>query len=183
MFLADMSPRPVEVPIMKRIAAYALIALALPLALSAADAPRFRAQLVGSSEVPAISTSGSGTFHSYLASDGLHYELTYKNLEGGAISQAHIHLGERHTNGGIMVWLCSNMAGSPAGVPSCQSSPGRVIGIISSDDVVGPMAQGVSAGEFRELVKALHNGTAYANVHTATYPSGEIRGNISRYVP
>jgi hypothetical protein len=168
---------------MKRTTAIALLALVLPLGLSAADSPRFRANLVGSSEVPSINTDGSGTFHSYLASDGLHYELTYKDLKGGAITQAHIHLGERHTNGGIMVWLCSNMAGSPAGVPSCQSSPGRVVGIISSDDVVGPATQGVTAGEFRALVKSLHNGTAYANVHTQMFPSGEIRGHVARYVP
>jgi hypothetical protein len=168
---------------MKRTTAIALLALALPLGLSAADAPRFRANLAGSSEVPSINTGGSGTFHSYLASDGLPYELTYKELKGGAISQAHIHLGERHTNGGIMVWLCSNMSGSPAGVPSCQSSPGRVVGIISSNDVVGPTAQGVTPGEFRALVKSLHNGTAYANVHTATFPSGEIRGQIRRFIP
>ena len=168
---------------MKRTAAYALLVLALPFALSASDTMRFRAQLAGSSEVPSINTNGSGSFHSYLASDGLHYELTYKDLKGGAISQSHIHLGQHHTNGGIMVWLCSNMAGSPAGVPSCQSSPGRVVGIISSDDVVGPMAQGVTAGEFRALVKALHNGTAYANIHTAQFPSGEIRGQIKRYIP
>lgn len=168
---------------MKRTTAIALLALALPLGLSAADAPRFRANLAGSSEVPSINTDGSGTFHSYLASDGLHYELIYSNLKGGAISQAHIHMGERHTNGGVMVFLCSNMAGSPAGVPSCPASPGRVVGIISSDYVVGPMAQGVTAGEFRALVKSLHNGTAYANVHTATFPSGEIRGQVARFVP
>jgi CHRD domain-containing protein len=162
-----------------------LLALALPLGVSAADPPRFRANLVGSSEVPAINTDGSGTFHSYLASDGLHYELTYKNLKGGAITQAHIHLGERHTNGGVMVWLCSNMASppTPPGVPACPASPGRVIGIISSLDVVGPEAQGVTPGEFRALVKALVNGSAYANVHTATFPSGEIRGSIAQYVP
>jgi len=108
---------------MKRTAATALLALALPLGLSAADASRFRANLSGSSEVPSISTNGSGTFHSYLASDGLHYELIYRDLKGGAVTQAHIHLGERHTNGGIMVWLCSNVAGSPAGCRRASLPP------------------------------------------------------------
>ena len=169
---------------MKRITATALLlALALPLGVSAADPPRFRANLAGSSEVPAINTDGSGTFHSYLASDGLHYELIYRNLKGGAVAQAHIHLGERHTNGGIMVFLCSNLPNPPLGTPACPSPSGRVIGIISSLDVVGPAGQGVTAGEFRALVKALGNGTAYANVHTATFPAGEIRGSIARHVP
>lgn len=170
---------------MKRTTATALLALLLPLGVSAADPPRFRAQLVGSSEVPAINTDATGRFHSYLASDGLHYELVYQNLKGGAVTQAHIHLGERHTNGGVMVWLCSNMASppTPAGVPACPASPGRVTGVISSLDVVGPAAQGVTAGEFRALVKALHNGTAYVNVHTATFPGGEIRGQAARHMP
>lgn len=168
---------------MKRTAAIALLLAALPLAVPAADTPRFRATLTGNSEVPTISTKGTGTFHSYLASDGLHYELTYRDLEGGAVSQAHIHLGQQHTNGGPIVFLCSSMAGRPATVPSCQSSPGRVIGIISSADVVALPAQGVAAGEFRALIKALGNGTAYVNVHTATYPSGEIRGQVSRFTP
>lgn len=169
---------------MKRTIALVL-ALSLPLGLSAADPPRFRAQLSGSSEVPTIHTDATGRFHSYLASDGLHYELVYRDLAGGAVSQAHIHLGERHTNGGVMVWLCSNLASppTPAGVPACPASSGRVIGIISSMDVVGPSAQGVSPGDFRALVKALHKGTAYANVHTEGFASGEIRGQIARHVP
>lgn len=170
---------------MKRTIAIALLGLSLPLTLAAADNPRFRATLSGNSEVPSISTSGSGRFHSYLASDGLHYELVYRDLEGGAISQAHIHLGQHHTNGGIIVWLCSNLASppTPAGVPACPASPGRVIGILASMDVVGPAAQGIDPGEFRALVKAIGNGTAYANVHTATFGGGEIRGTISPFVP
>ena len=82
-----------------------------------------------------------------------------------------------------MVFLCSNLPSPPLGTPACPSSPGRVIGIISSLDVIGPAAQGVTPGEFRALVKALVKGTAYANVHTATFPSGEIRGSIARKAP
>ncbi|GAB3097063.1 CHRD domain-containing protein [Lysobacter terrae] len=161
-----------------------LLALLIPLCASAADPTiRFRANLVGSSEVPSISTPGTGTFHSYLASDGLHYELIYKDLKGGAITQAHIHLGQQHTNGGIMAFLCSNLASPPPGTPACPASPGRVIGIISSLDVIGPAGQGVSAGDFRALIKAMDRDAAYANVHTATFPSGEIRGVVSRFEP
>lgn len=165
--------------------AVALFGLSLPLPLSAQDTsePRYRATLTGASEVPTISTRGNGRLHTYLASDGLHYELVYRDLEGGDVTQAHIHLGQPHTNGGPIVFLCSNMAGAPAGVPACPSSPGRVIGVLSSMDVVGPTAQGIAAGEFAEFVKALGNGTAYANVHTETYPTGEIRGQMRRFVP
>lgn len=165
--------------------AIALLGLSLPIASFAQDSdlPRWRTTLSGSAEVPTISTRGNGRLHTYLASDGLHYELVYRDLEGGDVAQAHIHLGQQHTNGGPIVFLCSNMAGAPAGVPACPASPGRVIGVLSSMDVVGPTAQGIAAGEFAEFLRALGNGTAYANVHTETYPNGEIRGQLRRFVP
>lgn len=170
---------------MKRTIAIALLGACLPLTVTATDPPRFRANLAGSSEVPSVSTTGTGRFHSYLASDGLHYELVYRDLEGGAVAQAHIHLGQQHTNGGVIVWLCSNLPSppTPAGVPACPASPGRVTGIIASLDVVGPTGQGIDPGEFSALVRALGNGTAYANVHTATFAGGEIRGSIARFEP
>ena len=37
--------------------------------------------------------------------------------------------------------------------------------------------------EFEALIKALGNGTAYVNVHTATFPSGEIRASVRRVSP
>ena len=53
---------------------------------------------------------------------------------------------------------------------------------ITAANVVGPVApnnsQGLAAGEFDELVRALRAGIAYANIHTATYPGGEIRGQF-----
>jgi hypothetical protein len=54
-----------------------------------------------------------------------------------------------------------------------------VSGTITPASVIGPAAQGIQAGEFAELVRALRAGAAYANVHTTTFPGGEIRGQIS----
>jgi CHRD domain len=44
--------------------------------------------------------------------------------------------------------------------------------------VIGPAGQGISAGQFDELVDAIRAGATYANVHTTLYPGGEIRGQI-----
>jgi hypothetical protein len=40
------------------------------------------------------------------------------------------------------------------------------------------VAQGIAAGEFAELVKAIRARRAYANVHSLKFPGGEIRGQI-----
>ena len=38
--------------------------------------------------------------------------------------------------------------------------------------------QGIDAGEFDELVRAIRAGATYANVHSQTFGPGEIRGPI-----
>jgi len=164
---------------MKRIIAISLLGLVLPLSSAAQDSTKYIGTLTGNSEVPSISSAASGRFRAYVGSDGLHYELTYTGLEGGAVSAAHIHLGQRHTAGGVIAFLCSNPPVS-VGVPPCPPPPARVIGILMPSAVVGPAAQGIAPGEFDALIKALGNHTAYVNVHTAAFPTGEIRASINR---
>ena len=81
-------------------------------------------------------------------------------------------------NGGISVFLCSNLGNGPAGTQACPPS-GTVTGTIRPVDVIGPRRRkGSRAGEFAELVKALRAGVAYANVHSSVWPGGEIRGQL-----
>ena len=44
--------------------------------------------------------------------------------------------------------------------------------------MIGPAGQGIAATEYEELLAAIRTGTAYVNVHSATYGGGEIRGQI-----
>src|SRR5690349_5796581 len=62
----------------------------------------------------AISTAASGKFVAEIDEHDqkILYKLSYKNLEG-EVTQSHIHFGQRHTPGGIVVWLCQT-AGTPA---------------------------------------------------------------------
>jgi hypothetical protein len=76
------------------------------------------------------------------------------------------------------VFLCSNLDGAPAGTPACPRRRGSVSGVITRADVIGPGAQGLAAGHFNELVRAIGAGATYVNVHTDRFPSGEIRGPI-----
>lgn len=94
------------------------------------------------------------------------------------VQQAHIHLGRRGVNGGIMVFLCSNLGNGPAGTPACPTPAGTVTGTLTAASVVGPAAQGIVAGEFAEVINAIRNGAAYVNIHTQAFPSGEIRDQV-----
>jgi hypothetical protein len=140
---------------------------------------RVHAALSGYQEVPTLSTPARGEFQAIINPFDLDlmYRLEYGGLEGN-ITQAHIHLGARGTNGGIMIWLCGTTASpGPEGTPTCPQA-GVVNRRVTADDVVGPGGQGISAGEFAEVLAALREGVAYANVHSSKYTGGEIRGQI-----
>ena len=163
-----------------------LVALALGLGLVATAShaqPRSAStSLRGFEEVPVVSTPARGTFQATLngAQTELTYELSYNNLQG-SVTQAHIHIGQRDVNGGIMIWLCSNLASppTPAGTPPCPGPhAGEVSRTVDESDVVGPAGQGITAGEFAEALRAMRNGVSYANVHTDAFPGGEIRGQL-----
>jgi hypothetical protein len=137
------------------------------------------AKLTGFEEVPAISTDASGKFRARIQTSDqeIRFELSYANLSG-AVQQAHIHLGQLSVNGGISVFLCTNLGNGPAGTQACPPAPATITGTIGPADVVGPSGQGIDPGEFEELVRAIQAGVTYANVHTAPFPNGEIRGQI-----
>ena len=133
-----------------------------------------KASLSGYQETPlTLSTTGHGSFRVKVRSDGLHYVLRYEDLEADATA-AHIHLGQQATSGGVAAFLCSG-----GDKPACPAREGTVEGVIDAADVIGPAAQGIAAGELREVIRALRKGYVYANVHTTKYPGGEIRGQVA----
>jgi hypothetical protein len=141
----------------------------------------FRAQrMLGAFEPPVVSAPGaSGTFRATLRGSTVNYRLTYTLEAGNTAAQAHIHLGQLSVNGGISVWLCGAGASpGPAGTPVCPPSSGTVEDSFTAADVVGPTGQGISPGEFNELIAAMRSGLTYANVHSNKFPGGEIRGQI-----
>lgn len=85
----------------------------------------------------------------------------------------------RSLNGGISVFLCSNLGNGPAGTQACPNPSGSVRGTITAANVIGPAGQeGIGAGEFDKLAQALRAGVAYVNVHTQQFPGGEIRAQL-----
>ena len=49
--------------------------------------------------------SSKGRFRAFVASDGVHYELSYEGLEGGAIARR-ISIWANAIRWRIIVWLC-----------------------------------------------------------------------------
>lgn len=140
-----------------------------------------RGELEGYQEVPSVSTSSTGSFSARIVNGGeaIDYTLKYSALEG-TVNQAHIHLGQRSANGGISAFFCTNLGNGPVGTQLCPTGPATVTGRITAADVIGPVGQGIAAGELAELVRAIRSGVTYANVHSSKFPSGEIRMQLRR---
>lgn len=165
----------------KSLKVLSLVALAVVLALPAwaqGGGPA-SARLRAFEEVPAISSAGQGQFSGQIngAGTSLSYQLSYSKLQG-TITQAHIHVAQKGVNGGIVIFLCSNLGNGPAGTQSCPASPGSISGTADADNVLAATAQGIAVGEFAEVLRAIRNGVAYVNVHSDLFPGGEIRGQL-----
>lgn len=144
---------------------------------------RFSADLEGFQEVPAVSTVAGGSFRAQVSSagDSVSWRLRYSGL-GSPVLMAHVHFGQEAVNGGVSVWLCTTSGApltAPPGTPTCPGPTGGTIsGTLTSAGVVGPSGQGIAAGELGELLAAMEAEVAYANVHSMTFPGGEIRGQV-----
>src|SRR4029453_12594137 len=133
----------------------------------------FGARLRGYEETPAINSAGTGQFSALVNSSRttITYRLSYSGLSGPA-AVAHIHFGQRGVAGGVVAFLCGG-----GNKPACPAS-GTVTGTIVSSDIIAVPAQGIAPGDLAGVLKAMRAGLTYANVHTANFPNGEIRGQI-----
>lgn len=134
-----------------------------------------RASLRGLNEVPPTASLATATLRASLDEDAqtITFTLDYRNLTANP-GAAHIHFGPSKVNGGVMVFFCGG-----GGKPACPAATsGTVTGTITAADVVGPVAQGIAAGDFASVVRAIRTGNAYANMHNDRFPSGELRGQV-----
>ena len=153
----------------------AISLLAIPVAADHRDRPEhdFRATIRGNHEVPVTLSAGHGSLDLHVNSvdTSMHFVLEYHGL-ATTVSAAHIHVGKPRTNGGVTVFFCGG-----GGRPACPQE-GTITGDINANDVIGLAAQQLEANNFAKLLAAIRDGETYVNIHTATSPSGEIRGAI-----
>src|SRR3989442_4579096 len=141
-------------------------------------------RLTGYQETPlTINSAASGEFTAKIREDGtaIDYELTYRDLSS-PVAQSHIHFGRPAISGQIVLFLCTNLA-PPAGVPTpqaCPAPPAKITGTLTAADVIARATQGIDAGAagLDEMIAAMRAGAAYADVHTANFTGGEIRGRL-----
>ena len=132
--------------------------------------------LTGYQETPGVSSTGVGFFEAELDDETqtITYTLTYAGIEGGAVTQAHIHFGNRFNAGGVSAFLCNGPA-----APPCPPVAGTVTDVITAAEVIGPVPQGIEPGAMAELMRAMRSGESYVNVHSTRFPQGEIRAQIA----
>jgi hypothetical protein len=149
--------------------------LSLPVAAFAGDAIAI-ATLAAQNEVPSVISDAKARFTATVKADSIQYRLQFMNLTDDTLF-AHIHVGQFFANGGVAVFLCNNTNTGP--VPqTCPKGSGTITGTITAADVIGPAGQGVDAGEFAAVLRAIAQGDAYVNIHTTPFPGGETRGQL-----
>jgi CHRD domain-containing protein len=163
------------------VAAAGALAIGIATVAAAGGASSLREKLTGYEEVPALSTPGGGHFRATInrGASEIRYRLTYGGLESAA-TQSHLHFENETNTGPIVVFLCTNLGNGPAGTQACPANGGTITGTIRPADVGGgATAQGLAAGEFDELVRAIRAEAVYVNVHSVNRPGGEIRAQLA----
>jgi hypothetical protein len=141
-----------------------MVALACFATPTFADTITYIANMTGAGENPVNSSTATGTAFFTLTGDILTIDITFSGLTGGNASAAHIHCcAPPGTN--AAVWVPYN------GFPIATSGHYANTIDLSTFAFSG-------GGTEAALLAGLSNGTAYSNIHNATFPGGEIRGQI-----
>jgi hypothetical protein len=142
------------------------------------DVVVLRARMVGFEEATPTPNAGTGhgDFRATLSADGhtISYKLTWTGISGPPLF-AHIHFAQRGVSGAVMAFLCGGNT-----KPACtQATSGTAMGTITATDIIAVASQGITAGNFTDFLRVIRAHDGYANLHTAKYPTGEIRGQVS----
>ena len=161
---------------MKKILLLVLLVLAFSISTVAGndDVITLTAELRGVNEVPAINSNATASFKATIHDDGsITFTETFQDLTSNAIF-SHIHFGENHVAGGIMIFLCGG-----GGQPACPAATsGTFSGSITPANVTGPTAQGITAGDLASALRAIRQDAGYVNLHSVNFPGGEVRGQV-----
>lgn len=122
--------------------------------------------LSGWEEVPSNNSSARGWGMFKEMDNSIWYKINVTGLD--KIMKAHLHLGETGKNGDPIVMLFDS---GPTGLINGT----LVSGNITTGDFLGPM----SGKSIADILSKMKSGEIYLNIHTGSFPNGELRGQIS----
>ena len=155
------------------------LAAAIP---AAAHEASYSTVLKGSSEIPANGSPGTGSVLITVDFDTLMMDV-HASFSGllGTTTASHIHCCTTvpgAANVGVATML-PNFAGFPLGVHSGTYDHSFDMGLATSYNPAFVAAKGGVSGAFSALIAGMETGNAYFNIHTTSFPGGEIRGLLT----
>lgn len=134
----------------------ALAFVTLPGASGAIKGGPLFAVLLGENELPAADPDGGGAANVIIhQGTQLCWGITVTGLD--TPTAAHVHRGDKHENGPIVVGLSAPATGDPGASSGCVSAPSELLAEILT-----------KPKDF------------YVNVHSAAFPGGAVRGQLFR---
>jgi hypothetical protein len=129
--------------------------------------------MTGASEVPAVTTTATGTCTLTLSGTTVNYTLSATGLSGN-VTGGHIHVINANNTGPVVV---NFLAITPAPAPSTTFS---VSGSFTAANITNPTNPPLTTPVVTvdDLIAQIRAGKAYCNAHTSAHPGGEIRGQL-----
>ena len=131
-----------------------------------AQEQKFTTSLTGDQEVPPSDSAAKGWAWFKPNNDSLWYKIDVTGLD--TVMEVHMHMGKSGQNGDPAVMLFHSGPTGPLNGTLIQGS-------FTAAELYGPM----SGKTISYLLDKMNKGEAYVNIHTGSFPNGEIRGQIS----
>lgn len=166
----------------------AMAAATSMLAPAAAHEQTWAAPLLGTSEVPSVTTTGHGQAMVTIDFDlmTMRVQASFADLIGN-VTASHIHCCTAPGANAIVATQTPSFTGFPTGVKAgsydhtfdMSLASSYSANFISAKDTTPADASDNVVLAFNALVAGLGSGQAYLNVHTNSFPGGEIRALLA----
>ena len=143
--------------------------------LSASTIVIYTANLSGLNEVPSNASTATGSITVTLNGDLLSVSEIFAGLIGGPGSAAHIHCCALP---GVNAIVAVPFTGFPNATSGTYSNTFDLTQASSYNGTFITANGGTVASAEAALIAGLNSGLAYANIHDAQFPGGEIRGQL-----
>jgi hypothetical protein len=156
-----------------KISSVVLILALAPLTLHAATI--YTAVLLGSNEVPPTGSPATGSATVTLNGDLLTVDESFSGLTGGVATVAHIHCcAPAGVNAGVAI----PFTGFPNTTSGTYTNTFDLTLLATYNGAFVTANGGTAASAEAALIAGLNSFQTYVNIHDATFPGGEIRGQL-----